>query len=186
MKKALLSLICLLSMNNSSSMDMQQMVRQVEVQVDQSVTPQALQVIDKIVRLLSDELLRSQLITMVKNHGKESLTFFAESLRSVMSTSERVQLVDLLDEIYDWYTQLLAMAMDVKALQTPAGQEAYMQHQMKPFLMIQKPLFAAMVKRVIEFSAYVERNPKALDDFRAGFGSLLKEQYDNFKIELSK
>ena len=81
---------------------------------------------------------------------------------------------------------LPSSGIDVKSLQTPAGQEAYMQHQMKLFLFLQKPLFAAMVKRAIELSAHIERNPKSLEGIRDGVGCLVKEQFDNFKAELSK
>ena len=186
MKKALLSILCLLSMNISSNMDIQQMGRQIEAQVAQSATPEALQAVDKMAHLLLDAKLRAQLIAMARSHGKESLTFFAESLRTVLTVDERAQVIGLLDEIYDWYSQFLSMSMDVKTLQTPAGQEAYMQHQFKPLLMLQKPLMAAIAKRVFELGAGGEHNQKMLNDLRAGFHSLVKEQFDAFKTELSK
>ncbi len=186
MKKALLSVFCLVSMNVSSNADVQQIAQQLEAQVAQSATPQALQAVDKMACLLSDEKLREEIMTMAKSHGKESFTFFAENLRAVLTVDERAQLIDLLDETLDWYAQFLPMSMDVKTLQTPAGQEAYMQHQMKLFLFLQKPLFAAMVKRAIELSAHIERNPKSLDGFRDGVSCLVKEQFDYFKAELSK
>jgi len=188
MKKLLLSALCCLpvAISANAQIDPQAIARHLEAQVEQAATPQALNTVDKIMGLFSNEEAKVRYIAMAKNHAKESCGFFVEMLRSALNKQERAEFIELLDEICDWYAQMATLGMDTDRLRTPAGQEAYMQLQMQPLLTLQKPLAAAIAKRALEFANGTSRYGTVVNNAREGFISLWHETYDSFKEELTK
>lgn len=179
--KKLLVLFSFCGMHLSNAEYANQQVMQLQAVVVQAATPQAQKTVSKMVGLCKDAIAVKEFGALVRSHSAETLHFVAAKLKAELTDDERTQLVTLLRELFDWYTQFIALAIDVNALQTQQGQDRYMQHQMKLLMFLQHPLAAAIAMQLLS----LEKNEMIFNELSESFGLLLKEQFNLFVTELS-
>jgi len=146
----------------------------------QCSTPEANEIVDKMVSAFSDDSFTQVFAQMCKEHGTEKVSLIADVLSKTLSEQECEEVMQLFTMLREWCEQYPS----AQVLQSPAGQGAELQHQMKLLSMIQVPLVAAIVKRAVEMRARADRDPKVLESLGNTMSKCIKGAFETFEARL--
>jgi len=155
----------------------------------QAATPESLESVKNIERVITNKDFLDTYFAMATDQSTELVLFITKSLKEGLSDDESQELANTLDALYKWYKKALILSLDAEARQTAEGQEVMMRHQMDLLQLMQKPLCAAMVLRVVELMGQHEGNPTAIlashRGFKDRFSTLVDGMFARFKDELT-
>ena len=155
-------------------------------QIMSSITPESVQTVAVIGEMVQDDAFTADLLDLYKDHMNRLAVCFATHLKRTLSEVDQKELSQLLSTLSDWYNQYATIAMNEQEMNASAKQESLMLHQMQLLQLIQHPLSAALLARMMSLYAQVQEEPEMFEPFGKQCVLLFGECLHRIDVELQQ
>lgn len=159
---------------------------QLLAQIMASITPESVQTVSVMEAMVQDDAFTADLLALYKDHMNKLALCFATHLKRTLSEADQKELSQLLRALSDWYNQYVTIAMNEQKMSTSAMQESLMLHQMQLLQLMQHPLSAALLARMMNVYAQAQEEPEIFASFGTNCALLFGECLQRIDVELQQ
>ena len=149
-----------------------------------AATPEAVQLVDSVQKTCMGDEFQAEISELYKEHARQAISCLVRHLKKTLSPRELQEVAMSLQDLGEWYAGYSQLISDKEGLETQAGQEAMLGYQIELMQLMQKPLFAAVLVRLMDIYAHVQMNPESLEGVTKKCGTFVAESLNHLQVEL--